>query len=243
MKNIQLSIFLFIIFLTMLSCAKEKDVYVPKYQFSDYSKIEKNGFNIYLITKDKSKSEVEDYLDNLDTYLPQVVGLLPNGRVSFFKTINIWLQSDIADLKTIAKTDINLEALYVPFDYTNSIEEQKGGVLINTAAQKVNTDDENINTLIHEMSHAYHEKQLVNGNDNIDVINAYNNAKTQKLYDNVKDKDGDSVDAYLMTDRHEFFAVISTMYLFKERHEPFNKSGLETFDPNSFDMAKKIWED
>jgi hypothetical protein len=123
--------------------------------------------------------------------------------------------------------------------------------------------------LIHEFSHAYHHKGCKDGYDNRDIIQCYDAAMKEGLYDSVRvhGPQGPSAKAYACTNAMEYFAELSTAFLggipnksstnTEDQNEyngdttkdeefnkwyPFNRQQIREHDPRAYDMLKKIWK-
>ena len=104
--------------------------------------------------------------------------------------------------------------------------------------------------LIHELSHAYHNKCLADGYDNAEIVACYKQAMEEGLYNRVKvhGPQGPTQRAYACENAMEYFAELSTAFLGgkKENEEynkwyPFNRSQVKEHDPRAYELLKKIW--
>lgn len=105
--------------------------------------------------------------------------------------------------------------------------------------------------LVHEFSHAYHNKCCSDGYDNEEIVAAYEVAMKKKLYHQVKvhGPQGEKglAKAYACSNCMEFFAELSVAYLWtKDDQEynkwfPFNHKQLLEYDPDSFAILERIW--
>jgi hypothetical protein len=106
--------------------------------------------------------------------------------------------------------------------------------------------------LVHELSHAFHNKFCPNGFDCPEVLEAYNTAMTKRMYDCVSvhgpqgQKGG--AKAYACTNAMEFFAELSTAYHFSadetteyNKWFPHNRFQLIQHDPDSFFVLNSLW--
>jgi len=95
-------------------------------------------------------------------------------------------------------------------------------------------------TAAHELSHAYyryHRKRIY-----WSVNKAFKNAKSKKLYTNVKHKNGRTIKkAYAMTNQVEYFAEISKIFIIGGPHFPFNISDLKQYDPVGYKVVKDAY--
>lgn len=106
--------------------------------------------------------------------------------------------------------------------------------------------------LMHELSHAYHDKFCVDGYGNSVVDSAYRQAMARGLYDRVQvhgpqGRDG-PIKAYACSNRMEFWAELSVAYMWKKNNEceynkwfPFNNQQFRSHDPESWAIFDKLW--
>jgi hypothetical protein len=108
--------------------------------------------------------------------------------------------------------------------------------------------------LLHELSHAWHNKFVPDGYCNGDIIDCYEAAMKDKLYDCVKvhNRRGgiDQCRGYAATNAEEYFAELSVAFLggvgededleFNKWY-PFNRKQLKDHDPRAYKMLHKVW--
>jgi hypothetical protein len=108
--------------------------------------------------------------------------------------------------------------------------------------------------MLHEFSHAYHAKCIKNGYDNQEIIDCYNAAMEEKLYDCVRvhncQGNCDERRAYAATNPMEYFAELSAAFLGGTGSEkdlefnkwfPFNRKQIKEHDPRAYKLLKKVW--
>ena len=107
-------------------------------------------------------------------------------------------------------------------------------------------------SILHEFCHAFHNKLVPQGFDNEDIRAAYALAMSKRKYDAVavhgpQGEDGPQR-AYACANAMEFFAELSTAYLFRDnswkefnKWYPFNRAQLKTHDPDSYRLIERIW--
>jgi hypothetical protein len=117
--------------------------------------------------------------------------------------------------------------------------------------------------LIHELSHAYHCLCLPGGYENREILECYQAAMKDGLYDMVevhdschrngntaKTKVGKTMaKAYACQDAMEYFAELSTAFLggtddqveFNKWY-PFNRKQLQEHDPRAHELLKRLWK-
>jgi hypothetical protein len=119
--------------------------------------------------------------------------------------------------------------------------------------------------LIHEFSHAYHFKVCENGYENKDILECYQQAMNDGLYDSVRVHgiQGPTAKAYACNNAMEYFAELSTAFLggipskqkergaknfLRGREEEFNKwypftrKQIHEHDPRAYQMLSNIWK-
>lgn len=135
--------------------------------------------------------------------------------------------------------------------------EKKGGVELYEARKYL--DDCDLwygagGVMIHELSHAWHNKFTKDGYDNEEIIECYKNAMKEKFYDCVKIHNStggtDECKAYAATDPMEYFAELSVAFLGGVGDDkdleynkwfPFNCQQLKEHDPRAYKLLLKIW--
>ncbi|MGV2339566.1 MAG UNVERIFIED_CONTAM: zinc-dependent peptidase [Planctomycetaceae bacterium] len=101
------------------------------------------------------------------------------------------------------------------------------------------------NFTLHELAHAYHDRTLPDGFDNPQLKAAFENARKNKLYEQVEQRFGDGhseiVRAYAMTNPMEYFAECSEAYFSTNDFFPFNREQLEKHDPQICGLLSTLW--
>lgn len=98
-----------------------------------------------------------------------------------------------------------------------------------------------LKSVLHELAHAYQLEQWPEKQP--DILSAYDTAMAQKLYRNVRNNKGESVDvAYATTNQLEYFAELSCMFFAQCNYRPFNRSELIRYDPGGYEMIRKMWK-
>jgi len=101
--------------------------------------------------------------------------------------------------------------------------------------------------VLHELAHAYHDRELPKGFDNPDVAAAYARAKDSGKYDKVERHFGNgrpnSVEkAYAMTTAMEYFAEATEAYFGRNDFFPFTRDDLKKHDPDMDELLGKLWQ-
>lgn len=105
--------------------------------------------------------------------------------------------------------------------------------------------------MIHELSHAYHNRMLNEGYSNKEIQECYNLAMKEGLYECVKvhGPQGPTAKAYACTNCMEYFAELSTAFLggtdddaeFNKWY-PFNRKQIKEHDPRAYNLLARLWK-
>jgi len=93
--------------------------------------------------------------------------------------------------------------------------------------------------VLHELAHAYHDQVL--GFDDERVIDAYEKAMDQGLYDKVLLYNGREVRHYAATNHKEFFSEATEAYFYRNDFYPFVAAELKRHDPDTYKLMQAIW--
>jgi hypothetical protein len=108
--------------------------------------------------------------------------------------------------------------------------------------------------ILHELSHAYHDKFCLDGYNNNDILSAFERAMSSHLYDKVavhgRQGQNGPIRAYACTNCMEYWAELSVAYMWCEDdvHEfnkwfPFNRSQLKDHDRLAYEVLHRLWND
>jgi hypothetical protein len=93
---------------------------------------------------------------------------------------------------------------------------------------------------LHELAHAHHLGQWPE--DRVEIVRAYDNAVNRKLYSNVRNDQGHTIDkAYALENPIEYFAELSCMFFVRCDYAPSNRKELEAYDPEGCAMIRELW--
>lgn len=102
------------------------------------------------------------------------------------------------------------------------------------------------NFALHELAHAYHDRELTDGFGNRDVAETFERARASGTYDRVERQDAEgqrSMDrAYALTNPQEYFAEATETYFARNDFFPFCREDLEAHDPHACRMLEKLWQ-
>lgn len=102
------------------------------------------------------------------------------------------------------------------------------------------------NFALHELAHAYHNRTVRMSFSNLEIKNAYDNAKASGKYERVERKDSEGRShmgrAYAMTNPQEYFAECTEAYFSRNDFFPFTRAELKQHDPDMFALLEKLWD-
>lgn len=93
--------------------------------------------------------------------------------------------------------------------------------------------------ILHELAHSYHDQIL--GFDDKDVLEAYDRAMKEKLYDEALLFTGEKVRHYGATDHKEYFSEATEAYFYHNDFYPFVRAELKLHDPRAYTLMEKVW--
>ncbi len=93
--------------------------------------------------------------------------------------------------------------------------------------------------ILHELAHAYHDQVL--GFEYKEILEAYQRAEREKLYERVLLYRGGKTKHYARTDHKEFFAEMTESYVGVNDFYPFVRAELKEHDPQTYALMEKIW--
>ena len=101
------------------------------------------------------------------------------------------------------------------------------------------------NFALHELAHAYHDRELVKGFGNAEVIEVFQRAQASGRYDKVERQDARgrrTIDrAYALTNPQEYFAETTEAYFSRNDFFPFCREELEAHDPHGCRLLGQLW--
>lgn len=99
--------------------------------------------------------------------------------------------------------------------------------------------------VLHELAHAYHDRELPGGHDNETVREAYERARASGRYDKVERRDSEGNTAfdraYALTNPAEYFAETTEAFFSTNDFFPYDREELERVDPHACEMLATLW--
>ena len=175
-----------------------------------------------------------DAIQLLTSNLSHIETLISADIIAYLKTVRIWLEEDVPAFPG---------AVYHPsagwLSNNGYPEYWAEGIQIGNATNYLNWTSIQPAMVLHELSHAWHHQVI--GYDQMEIVNAYAAALESGIYDSVEYAGGGMQPAYGMNNKQEYFAELSEAYFWENDFYPFNRSQLETFDPQGFTAIENAW--
>ena len=175
----------------------------------------------------------------LTSQLKTICKLVPPRQLAELKKVTLWLSSEYPNTPPRAEYHPGVDWLR----QNGRNPEMAKGVEI-TDVKSFDAETRRMPLFIlHELAHAYHDRVL--GGDEPRLLAAYKNAKAGGKYDRVERQDSEGrkrLDrAYALTNVQEYFAEGTEAFFGANDFYPFNKSQLQTHDPELLGILEKIW--
>ena len=201
-----------------------------------YEKRDMEGWTFLLSPQIRAKPEVlEQVLSEADRQLKQIKIRLPAPAVKKLQEVRIWVELDNRPSCCYHPNPKWLKENNYNVDKVRDVE-------IGLASEFINWGKRSpVNTLLHELCHAYHHRVL--GFDNPEIKAAYEEAKQSGKYDSILRENGRKVRHYAMVDVTEYFAELSETYFVANDYFPFVKAELQQFDPKMYQIIRHVWGD
>ena len=200
---------------------------------AEYGYTKLQGHSVYVSPEAMAdKALMDRVLIRLDADLKKIHELLPPAAMKPLEEVPFFIERDNPGMTMAyhgrANTGIN--------------PDKRGAVEMNNMRQYLNAVAFKPFLVLHEMSHAYHDRVL--GFDNGIVKWAFDLAVASHKYESVSRIGGTAgrkERAYALTNYMEYFAEISSSYWGRNDYYPFTRTDLAEFDPSGLAMLEKVW--
>ncbi len=213
----------------------------------EYHKHEILGFTVHISAEDVSdRPEVaEAVLWMVRSKLRRIVEVVPMNKVKLLRQVEIWLNDNWEE------DDENCGwACYVPDGYFGSgrfLRDRDGSVVIRDFDYLIDAAwCCTAGTILHELSHAYHDQFIEDGYGNSEIDDEYEDAEDSGDYDDNRVLypwwDEQYRKHYGMTSAREFFATLSeTYFLGAYATYPHNLRDLYHHDRSAYRLIQAAW--
>lgn len=205
-----------------------------------YTKLKIQGFTVMVRTEIVGKDFTNKFVELLTENLKEINKILKPEYLKVIKSRPLWLEeSEDKGVATYHPSEKWLKENGWNTDFAAC--SQYGNL---TKAYASMTSNQPY-VILHELAHLSHHN--IFGYDNKDIDDAYKNAKESGKYDSVDllTHDGRIVKqkAYGMNNNMEYFSELTEAYFGKNDFYPFDYAQLKEFDPQGFEVMRKLWGD
>lgn len=175
-------------------------------------------------------------LKMLANHLQRIAILVPEDRLTKLQTVEIWLEHAHPRLHAMQyHPDVNW--------LTRHGYDRRLAKKVHLPQAKALYSRQQMlkhpAVVLHELAHGFHDQTL--GFSDQRVIDCYQQAMEEGIYDSVLLYDGRMVAHYGKTNHKEYFAEATEAYFYRNDFFPFVRSELQRHDPRMHDLLVEIW--
>ena len=187
------------------------------------------------------KDLTESALKLLEQQLHEIIRVVPAKAVVKLREVPLWFSPEYPG--TRARAEYHPGAEWLRQNKRNP--QMAKGVEFTNVKDFAAEMKRMPNFALHELAHGFHDRVL--GNNQAEVIAAYERAKASGTYDNVERGFGDGrpnthEKAYAMTNHMEYFAESSESFFARNDFFPFNRAELHQHDPQMEQLLERLWK-
>lgn len=211
--------------------------FVSHYFFiSKYTKITIEGWNVW-IRKKLIKKDLESVVKAasiLTEKLCQIEERIPSKYHSVLKEIVFWIDQPTSGLSCMV---YHVSDRWLKEHGYNPIKAKS--IEITDISRFIEWEATQPWYVLHELAHAYHHQVI--SYDYEPLIQAYQHAKDQGLYQIVQRNSGTITTAYAIKNVREYFAELSEAYFGESDFYPFNRQQLKIYDYQGYLAIQSAW--
>ena len=171
----------------------------------------------------------------LESQMDEIAAAVPESILAKLRQARIWLEWQ--QREDTAAQFHPARAWLLAHGYN---PEKAGDVEISHARNWVSwSRREQPSSLLHELAHAYHFRDL--GEQEPLIRNAYEHAMAAGLYDAVSYVGGGRRRAHAAKNRAEYFAELTEAYFGRNDYYPFTRADLLRHDPVGYRVVEALW--
>ncbi len=184
----------------------------------------------------KHKGEGDRAIKALANHLQRITYIVPEDRLAKLKELPIWLEHKNPELTSMQYHPDRGWLLAHKHDprLVKHVHIPQARHLF-----EAHTWAKHPYVILHELAHAYHDQVL--SFDNPRVIEVFDAAKEQGIYEEVLLYTGKKVKHYGLTNHKEYFAESTEAYYGVNDFYPFVRAELNEHDPKMFALLQQIW--
>ncbi len=178
----------------------------------------------------------------LDKQLKEITDVVPPAAVAKLKEVPLYFNPEYPGVRPLAE--------YHPGDGWLRKNGRDPAMAKAVEFTNVRTFAAEVNRMpwfvLHELAHAYHDRELPKGFGNPEVAAAYARAKDAGKYDRVERHFGNGrpntfEKAYAMTSAMEYFAETTEAFFGRNDFFPFTRDDLKKHDPDMVVLLGRLW--
>ena len=224
---------LFTALLSLVSCSVQKT--------GHYDPVQKQiqGWTVHVdpkLLEDGEEAELgEEALSMLDNHLERIAILLPEKQLRRMRKLELWIEHhhELGNMQYHPGAEWLVERGY-DARLVKKVHIPRAENLLKREQMLKHPA-----VILHELAHSYHDQVL--GFEDEDVLNAYNKAMEEKLYDECLLYTGKKVRHYGATNHKEYFSEATEAYFYHNDFYPFVRAELKLHDPRAYALMEKIW--
>jgi hypothetical protein len=200
------------------------------------------GWNIHLSDEllARQRAAVDAALPLLRQQLVEIVRVVPAPAVALLRKVPLWFSPEYSLVPGRAEYHPGAEWLRENGRNPAMVK----GVEFTDARNFAAETSRMPNFVLHELAHAYHDREL--SFDQPDIIAAYDRAMAEKLYERVRRRHGsgkpETVEpAYAVTNHKEYFAELTEALFSTNDFFPFTREELAGHDPKGMAVLRRVW--
>ena len=179
-------------------------------------------------------------LEMLENHLQRIAVLMNEPQLTAMRTLPIWIEVDnpLTDVEPgpyHPGTQWLLDNGYDP-RLEGCVHVTRAGSLLDRHHMLKHPM-----VILHELAHAYHDQILEDSFQNARVLEVFNQAMDEGLYDEVQYYRGNTVRAYAATNQMEYFAEATEAYFYRNDFYPYLGIQLREHDPRGYELMVEIW--
>lgn len=192
------------------------------------------GFKLMVSRKARTSKDLKAAMDLLRLRFQEVNTKVPQPSLEVLKKIPIWVEENDTKFPCMCYHE---DKGWLKENGMNP-DKARGVELANLKSFVSWSFDQPL-MVLHEYAHGFHHAKY--GFDGKFVLNAYQNAMDQHLYDSVQRVRGPLQKAYATTNQMEYFAELSEALFGYNDFFPFTRPELKEHDPVGFKMVSEAW--
>lgn len=175
-------------------------------------------------------------IDVLDGQLLDIERMVPVAALAKLRLAPIWVE--------FKNRDVRCMCYHPSRDWltANGFNPQKAqAVEIGHARNFLAWTKPQPSMVLHELAHAYHDRDLEGGYGNVELKQAYQRMKESKSYESVLHYNGNRERAYALNNPQEYFAELTEAWFGANDFYPFVRPEVKEHDPEMAKLLEKLW--